>query len=92
MLAAVYHLYNSRYGAPEGTRTPDTRLRRPVLCPAELQAHIESPGWITPLYRLLPRAGLNGRDGGTRTHGLLRPRQALFQLRYVPIGGGNEGT
>ncbi len=27
------------YGVPEGIRTPDTRLRRPVLYPAELQAH-----------------------------------------------------
>ena len=25
---------------PEGTRTPDTRLRRPVLYPAELRTHI----------------------------------------------------
>ena len=24
---------------PEGTRTPDTRLRRPVLYPAELRTH-----------------------------------------------------
>ena len=28
-------------GAPEGTRTPDTRLRRPLLYPAELQAQIK---------------------------------------------------
>ena len=28
------------YGTPEGTRTPDTRLRRAVLYPAELLAHI----------------------------------------------------
>ena len=27
---------------PEGTRTPDTRLRRPVLYPAELRTH--NPG------------------------------------------------
>ena len=27
-------------GTPEGTRTPDTRLRRAVLYPAELLAHI----------------------------------------------------
>ena len=26
-------------GEPEGIRTPDTRLRRPLLYPAELQAH-----------------------------------------------------
>ena len=28
----------SRRGAPEGIRTPGTRLRRPLLYPAELQA------------------------------------------------------
>ena len=27
------------YGAPEEIRTPDTRLRRPLLYPTELQAH-----------------------------------------------------
>ena len=27
-------------GVPEGIRTPDTRLRRAVLYPAELQAHM----------------------------------------------------
>ena len=28
------------YGVPEGIRTPDTRLRRAMLYPAELQAHV----------------------------------------------------
>ena len=28
-----------KIGVPEGSRTPDTRLRRAVLYPAELQAH-----------------------------------------------------
>ena len=32
----VHHLF----GAPEEIRTPDTRLRRPLLYPTELQAHI----------------------------------------------------
>ena len=31
----VHHLF----GAPEEIRTPDTRLRRPLLYPTELQAH-----------------------------------------------------
>ena len=31
--------YARRNGAPEGIRTPDTRLRRPVLYPTELQVH-----------------------------------------------------
>ena len=33
----------SNNGAPAGIRTPDTRLRRPLLYPTELQAHIPSP-------------------------------------------------
>ena len=34
----VRHLF----GAPEEIRTPDTRLRRPLLYPTELQAHIDT--------------------------------------------------
>ena len=33
--------YNGFFGTPEGIRTPDTRLRRAVLCPAELLAHMQ---------------------------------------------------
>ena len=33
--------YNGNFGTPEGIRTPDTRLRRAVLCPAELLAHMQ---------------------------------------------------
>ncbi len=43
-------------GAPEGIRTPDTRLRRAVLYPAELQAHIiqaESPMLAHILERVM---------------------------------------
>ena len=32
--------YARRFGAPEGIRTPDPRLRRPMLYPTELQVHI----------------------------------------------------
>ena len=32
--------YARHYGAPEGIRTPDPRLRRPMLYPTELQVHI----------------------------------------------------
>ena len=31
--------YARRFGAPEGIRTPDPRLRRPMLYPTELQVH-----------------------------------------------------
>ena len=30
----------TRHGAPEGIRTPDPRLRRPMLYPTELQTHV----------------------------------------------------
>ena len=50
-------------GAPEGIRTPDPRLRRPLLYPAELQAHI-SQG------RNNKRQKLNGAGDGNRTHAI----------------------
>ena len=34
------YTHHERIGAPEGIRTPDPRLRRPLLYPAELQAHL----------------------------------------------------
>ena len=43
-------------GAPEEIRTPDTRLRRPLLYPTELQAHV---------IRLLKKSGAGD---GNRTH------------------------
>ena len=44
------------FGAPEEIRTPDTRLRRPLLYPTELQAHFDTP------------AKINGAGDGNRTH------------------------
>ena len=38
--ALATELHPPQAGAPEGIRTPDPRLRRPMLCPTELQAHI----------------------------------------------------
>ena len=35
--------YTRRFGAPEGIRTPDPRLRRPLLYPTELQVHNQQP-------------------------------------------------
>ena len=34
-------LYPKKNGEPRGIRTPDTRLRRPLLYPAELLAHVD---------------------------------------------------
>ena len=60
-------------GVPEGSRTPDTRLRRAVLYPAELQAQMERETGFEPATlalarrcsttELLPQK--NGADGGT---------------------------
>ncbi len=35
---------------------------------------------------------LDGRDGETRTHDLLLPKQALYQLSYVPTKRKITGT
>ena len=47
--ATTWHANQLRYihhnGEPEEIRTPDTRLRRPLLYPAELQAHKLWSGW-----------------------------------------------
>ena len=50
-----------KFGAPEEIRTPDTRLRRPLLYPAELQAHTEN-------QRFSVADDLFGAGDGNRTH------------------------
>ncbi len=49
-------------GAPGGIRTPDTRLRRPLLYPTELQEHLS-----IACVRITPTK-LNGAGDGNRTH------------------------
>ena len=56
---------NSINGAPEGIRTPDPRLRRPLLCPPELLAPKNSG-----------RADLNGRPPAPKAGALTRLRHA----------------
>ena len=54
-----------QFGAPEGTRTPDTRLRRAVLYPAELLAHsVSLVRW--PFFRVIENK--SGAGDGNRTH------------------------
>ena len=48
---------------PGGTRTPDTRLRRPVLYPTELRTH--KPFAIAPAENAIPIAKAGD---GNRTH------------------------
>ena len=45
----------TRHGAPEGIRTPDPRLRRPMLYPTELQVQTQ-------------HFTMNGAGDGNRTH------------------------
>ena len=64
------------HGAPEGTRTPDPRLRRPLLCPPELLAQSG-------------RADLNGRPPAPKAGALPgcatpRKRKALTQA-LIPL-------
>ena len=72
-------------GVPEGIRTPDNRLRRPMLYPAELQAHVQ----LTGLTSLL------GAGDGNRTHNhslegccittILHPRTISAQQRLKSL-------
>ena len=56
----TYYLFaESKNGTPEGTRTPDLLLRRQLLYPAELQAHINQED------RLIFKTGAGD---GNRTH------------------------
>ena len=43
----IHHMI-ARSGTPEGTRTPDPLLRRQLLYPPELQAHMERVMGIEP--------------------------------------------
>ena len=50
-------MFNSKKnGVPKGIRTPDTRLRRPLLYPAELLAHT------------LKHTNIQEAGDGNRTH------------------------
>ena len=58
--ATTWHANQLRYihhnGEPEEIRTPDTRLRRPLLYPAELQAHCIGRSkivWVLVMERVL---------------------------------------
>ena len=88
--ATIWRANQLRYthhNVPEGIRTPDPRLRRPLLYPAELQTHAlfseKRVMGIEPTYPAW-KAGvlpLNytriSRGDRIRTCGLLVPNQAL---------------
>ena len=70
-----------KHNVPEGIRTPDPRLRRPLLYPAELQVHSK---WY--LKHLLNQSGWKDLN--------LRPPDpksgALAKLRYTPVINENN--
>ena len=85
----------------EGIRTPDPRLRRPLLYPAELQTHalfsekrvmgIEPtyPAWkagVLPL-NYTRRYSVKRAIDGARTRGLDLGKVARYQLRHYRTSG-----
>ena len=84
-----------KLNVPEGIRTPDPRLRRPLLYPAELQTqkagdgnrtHVSSlEGWCSTI-ELHPHIQLRAIDGA-RTRGLDLGKVARYQLRHYRISG-----
>ena len=62
-------------GLPGGTRTPDLRLRRPLLYPVELRADKKGPG----TKKVGPYFEMNGRSERIRTFDPLVPNQMRYQ-------------
>ena len=65
----------SEDGLPGGTRTPDLRLRRPLLYPVELRADKKGPG----TKKVGPYFEMNGRSERIRTFDPLVPNQMRYQ-------------
>ena len=62
-------------GLPGGTRTPDLRLRRPLLYPVELRADKKGP----ETKKVGPLIEKNGRSERIRTFDPLVPNQMRYQ-------------
>ncbi len=72
---------NGGIGPPEGTRTPNPRLRRPVLYPGELRAVLRSRGRV----RLV---GVRGFEPPTSCSQSKR----ATRLRYTPRKADSTGV
>ena len=69
-IRCVSHFTTSTTSVPGGTRTPDPRLRRPMLYPTELLAHIGAgDGNRTHV------AGLEGQNSTIELHPLIRKKE-----------------
>ena len=66
----LYLLYPDDVGTPCRIRTRDLRLRRPLLYPTELRAHVTAVN--------------NGRGREIRTPDILLPKQARYQAALYP--------
>ena len=55
---------SAKDGTPEGIRTPDPRLRRPLLYPAELRAPISRH--VSPIGTETPGVAASGARAGSR--------------------------
>ena len=65
---------------PTGIRTPDSRLRRPLLYPAELWAHIGAGEGDRTLA-----TGLEGRGSTTELHPQILERKTRFELATLAL-------
>ena len=87
-------------GTPGGTRTHNPRLRRPVLCPVELRAHLHFPFQWQPRFPVpvnRPACSLvDIQDWSGQQDLNLRPPApkagALTRLRYVPLQASEQCT
>ena len=66
----TFTLYPDDVGTPCRIRTRDLRLRRPLLYPTELRAHVTAVN--------------NGRGREIRTPDILLPKQARYQTALYP--------
>ena len=66
----TFTLYPDDVGTPCRIRTRDLRLRRPLLYPTELRAHVTAVN--------------NGRGREIRTPDILLPKQARYQAALYP--------
>ena len=67
----TFTLYPDDVGTPCRIRTRDLRLRRPLLYPTELRAHVTAVN--------------NGRGREIRTPDILLPKQARYQTALYPV-------
>ena len=77
-------------GAPDRTRTCNRRLRRPMLYPVELRAHLrmdcreKTDPQVIALNHPPATASQGGRGRGIRTPDTLLPKQVRYQAALYP--------